>query len=544
MYDYNFFPRFYRCIEAKKRFLSILGQKSEKGKETGMEKKQHPSYGMIRFARSSIGGSGTALFGSSIMHNNVIRLSISKGMLERVLSAMKKIILIIITVVTMLGISACGDKQSNQSTVTDDYRYSSYTYDDNAPQYYMAGSAAASETGYYYIDGAPVINNSNMYIYYYDMIKDMTIPLCSKVDCDHRTDECEAYISQNICVGSKIWYHNERLYMIEKTEEKDILVSYDKTMRDKKEEKTLSINGLSVNKNSKNACITNGKLYYELSGDNSLFICAVSLNSDEQAYVVKEYVSEYNYYERVSLYPIEDKIYVNWLSGVSADKSLYYIEQIDISTDKVSRLCDMNEKYPEISSTIINWNSETYFDKDGNLYFTCVDKDNYMVKKLNISTGDIKDLYVQELQHEKDYGYVHLKNYDGNYIYIYKGVNLMALSGKPLDEQFKKYDNYIYILDTDGNIKDTVILNNTDEKVSGNISAEFYGGDERCLLIGFSTHDIKGLELSEEEQNLRIKLEDEVFKNKKGFVDVNVSAILDKSQIGSGNITLEPVTPE
>lgn len=457
---------------------------------------------------------------------------------------MKKIILIIMAVVTMLGISACGDKQSNQSTVTDDYRYSSYTYDDNAPQYYMAGSAAASETGYYYIDGAPVINNSNMYIYYYDMIKDMTIPLCSKVDCDHRTDECEAYISQNICVGSKIWYHNQRLYMIEKTEEKDILVSYDKTMRDKKEEKTLSINGLSVNKNSKNACITNGKLYYELSGDNSLFICAVSLNSDEQAYVVKEYVSEYNYYERISLYPIEDKIYVNWLSGVSADKSLYYIEQIDISTDKVSRLCDMNEKYPEISSTIINWNSETYFDKDGNLYFTCVDKDNYIVKKLNISTGDIKDLYVQELQHEKDYGYVHLKNYDGNYIYIYKGVNLMALSGKPLDEQFKKYDNYIYILDTDGNIKDTVILNNTDEKVSGNISAEFYGGDERCLLIGFSTHDIKGLELSEEEQNLRIKLLDEVFKNKKGFVNVNVSAILDKSQIGSGNITLEPVTPE
>ena len=464
--------------------------------------------------------------------------------MERGVSAMKKILLIMMTVTTALVMTACSGK-TNRQTSSEDYKYSSYVYDDNEAQFYMSENAAASETGYYYITGAPVNKNyNNKYIYYYDMIKDMTIPLCSKVDCDHRTDECEAYISQNICVGSKIWYHNERLYMIEKTEEKDILVSYDKTMRDKKEEKTLSINGLSVNKNSKNACITNGKLYYELSGDNSLFICAVSLNSDEQAYVVKEYVSEYNYYERVSLYPIEDKIYVNWLSGVSADKSLYYIEQIDISTDKVSRLCDMNEKYPEISSTIINWNSETYFDKDGNLYFTCVDKDNYMVKKLNISTGDIKDLYVQELQHEKDYGYVHLKNYDGNYIYIYKGVNLMALSGKPLDEQFKKYDNYIYILDTDGNIKDTVILNNTDEKVSGNISAEFYGGDERCLLIGFSTHDIKGLELSEEEQNLRIKLEDEVFKNKKGFVDVNVSAILDKSQIGSGNITLEPVTPE
>ncbi len=464
--------------------------------------------------------------------------------MERGVSAMKKILLIMMTVTTALVMTACSGK-TNRQTSSEDYKYSSYVYDDNEAQFYMSENAAASETGYYYITGAPVNKNyNNKYIYYYDMVKDITIPLCSKVDCDHMTEDCEAYISKNNCIGYKIWYHNHRLYMIERTEEKDMLVSYDKTMRDKKEEKTLSINGMSVNPNPYNACIINGKLYYELSADGSMYICAASLNSDEQAYVVKEYVSEYNYYERVSLYPIEDKIYVNWLSGVSADKSLYYIEQIDISTDNVSRLCDMNEKYPEISSTIINWNSETYFDKDGNLYFTCVDKDNYMVKKLNVSTGDIKDLYVQELQHEKDYGYVHLKNYDGNYIYIYKGVNLMALSGKPLDEQFKKYDNYIYILDTDGNIKDTVILNNTDEKVSGNISAEFYGGDERCLLIGFSTHDIKGLELSEEEQNLRIKLEDEVFKNKKGFVDVNVSAILDKSQIGSGNITLEPVTPE
>jgi len=48
-----------------------------------MEKKQPQSCGMIRLARSSIGGSGTALFGSFIMHNNVIRMSISKGMMEK-----------------------------------------------------------------------------------------------------------------------------------------------------------------------------------------------------------------------------------------------------------------------------------------------------------------------------------------------------------------------------------------------------------------------------------------------------------------------------
>ena len=459
---------------------------------------------------------------------------------------MKKIFLIMMTVTTALVMTACSGKVTNQ-TSSEDYKYSSYVYDDNAPQYYMSDNAAASETGYYYITGAPVNKNyNNKYIYYYDMVKDITIPLCSKVDCDHMTEDCEAYISKNNCIGYKIWYHNHRLYMIERTEEKDMLVSYDKTMRDKKEEKTLSINGMSVNSNPYNACVINGKLYYELSADGSMYICAASLNSDEQAYIVKQYISEYHYHERLTLYPMEDKIYINWLSGISASEYMYYIEQINTSTDEVIRLCNMNEKYPEIASTIIytEWCVQSRYDNEGNIYLACVDDNKYIVRKLNISTGDIKDLYVQELQHEKDYGYVHLKNYDGNYIYIYKGVNLMALSGKPLDEQFKKYDNYIYILDTDGNIKDTVILNNTDEKVSGNISAEFYGGDERCLLIGFSTHDIKGLELSEEEQNLRIKLEDEVFKNKKGFVDVNVSAILDKSQIGSGNITLEPVTPE
>ena len=82
--------------------------------------------------------------------------------------------------------------------------------------------------------------------------------------------------------------------MIERTEEKDMLVSYDKTMRDKKEEKTLSINGMSVNSNPYNACVIIGKLYYELSADGSMYICAASLNSDEQAYILKQYISVYH----------------------------------------------------------------------------------------------------------------------------------------------------------------------------------------------------------------------------------------------------------
>lgn len=44
-----------------------------------MGRMEHPSYGMLRLTRSTVSGEGTALFGSSIMHNNVIRLTISRG---------------------------------------------------------------------------------------------------------------------------------------------------------------------------------------------------------------------------------------------------------------------------------------------------------------------------------------------------------------------------------------------------------------------------------------------------------------------------------
>ena len=145
----------------------------------------------------------------------------------------------------LTGMTACGNKTSDGGQTDVDYKYASYVYDDNAPQYYMSDSAAAAETGYYYIAGAAgVSDNNNKYIYYYDMIKQTTLPLCSKTDCDHNTESCEAYITDNMCLRGKIWYHNQRIYMIERTTEKDILVSYDKTMKDKKEEKTLSIDAV------------------------------------------------------------------------------------------------------------------------------------------------------------------------------------------------------------------------------------------------------------------------------------------------------------
>lgn len=84
--------------------------------------------------------------------------------MERGVSAMKKILLIMMTVTTALVMTACSGK-TNRQTSSEDYKYSSYVYDDNEAQFYMSENAAASETGYYYITGAPVNKNYKETLY-------------------------------------------------------------------------------------------------------------------------------------------------------------------------------------------------------------------------------------------------------------------------------------------------------------------------------------------------------------------------------------------
>ena len=66
---------------------------------------------------------------------------------------------------------------------------------------------------------------------------------------------------------------------------------------------------------------------------------------------------------------------------------------------------------------------------------------------------------------------------------------------------FSSYDNYIYIFDTDGNVDETVVLNKTNENSSGNITLDYKGGDERCMLVTTARADVAGMELSQEEKD-------------------------------------------
>ena len=129
---------------------------------------------------------------------------------------MKKAVLAIL-IAGMAVLTAC----SNNNTVKKDdnvYKYSDYEYKDEA-QFYMKKNAAAAEKGYYYLSNSPVSSENYKFMYYYDMINNNSVALCSKVDCAHDDAECEAYLSDYERLGSAVWYYDGRIYMIEKTKE-------------------------------------------------------------------------------------------------------------------------------------------------------------------------------------------------------------------------------------------------------------------------------------------------------------------------------------
>ena len=239
---------------------------------------------------------------------------------------------------------------------------------------------------------------------------------------------------------------------------------------------------------------------------------------------------------------------------------------LDINTENVQRLYNMNEQYPDIADSILNWNSEVSFDKSNNMYFPCANEDKYIIRKLNLDNGEIKDIFtldiegttVEAKQEKKeikngefsqfkeigDENYIHFYGYDGKHLYVYRGVNISKLVGKSIEEKRAAYDNYIYIFDTDGNVDETVVLNKTNENSSGNITLDYKGGDERCMLVTTARADVAGMELSQEEKDKIEAIDKEAAKKKKGGACICVTAVLDKSQIGSTSMQWQQITPE
>ncbi|MDO5382959.1 MAG: hypothetical protein Q4F06_09645 [Eubacteriales bacterium] len=395
---------------------------------------------------------------------------------------------VIFLFIIVFSISACGGKNN-------------YVMD-NEPQYYMGPNAAASENGYYYLAAPPVFNGTEgyrNYLYYYDINDEISVPLCSKIGCKHDDENCEAYLSESNCLGSHIWYINGRIYMIERTSEQDTLVSYDSKKRNKRTEAVLSVDGLSVNMNAyflRRAVITHGELIYILVDESSLRLYSLNINTKESK-MLKEYKSQYNIRETITLYAIDDKVYITYTTGYSATYNNYILDVYDIKKSEIEDLINVERDYPDLVEKVKRWNDETCFDHEGNVYFKVEDENKLSIYKINTVTGKMDEFYSIDVENSSAFDYIKFYGYDGDYLHLYEGVDVVQRKKLYKREKGPIQSNKMHVIALDGKLieKQELIEKNQYSLIE---ITRWYGGDKGKYFFATRTTSIENLEFGEQ----------------------------------------------
>ena len=444
------------------------------------------------------------------------------------------------------ALSGCSGKGNEAANA--EYEYSDYVFNNDEAQYYMSEKAAAAETGYYYTANSPVYTSSYKFLYYFDMVNKNSMPLCTKLNCAHNDENCDAYLSDDECLSANIWYYNQRIYMIEKTAEKDILVSYDKTGRDKKQENILSVDGMSVRAGHNSACVIKGRIFYILKSERTQYIYEVSLDTQETPKLIKQYTSENKISDTIMLLGAGDYLYISIEKTFKDGTNDYIIESYNVEEDRLISEFSYASDGMAVRGSIYTWDLNAFYDENRSFYFISVSDDAYCINRLNLDTKENTEIYAVNLSDDEGSreSYIKLQGIDDKYLYLYEQVDI-TVEEKAFDYEQK---NYLYIINKDGLLVDTVSFKLNEQYMEENdlpgvsvgISAKFIGGDARYLLLGFYDYAVDGFELTDEYAEMYNELYKKVSVTHE-MPEAFVVGALDKKQIGSGEIELINITP-
>ncbi len=114
-------------------------------------------------------------------------------------------------------------------------KFPDYQYNQETAQYYANAQMAIAENGYYY--------KGDDILYKYDIDKDISVPMCSRAECNHNSKECDAYAARfdfstalpvSNCIDGNVMYYNNHIYMVERTEPYETyLMQYDENFNNK-----------------------------------------------------------------------------------------------------------------------------------------------------------------------------------------------------------------------------------------------------------------------------------------------------------------------
>ncbi len=428
----------------------------------------------------------------------------------------------------LLGLTACttaGDVEEGSEGASV-HNQEGFEFDKSKPQYYMSKNSAASEKGYYYITGEPVSSNGIGYLYFYDIENGNQYPLCSKGDCEHGDETCDAHRILDNILSDTVWYYQDRLYMVERTEEYDRLISYDLYGRDRQNHTVLSLDGHSVftQERTDSMCFNDGYIYYMINNAPSPSLYRAGIAGNSAPELIKTYEVPVDSFPQFTLSALPDRVYINFsVKSYKTAVSSYFLDYYDIKSDRVEKVYKTDS---EKSSEILDWNN-ILFDEIGNMYYATVTETQYIVNRLNIPAKKIEKFFSMECDNTRaggglnsaiDADFMRLESFDGTYFYISKVVNPLR-AVKDFKETTVDYGiknpktmttevntNYIFVLGETGkcvnvfSFKETG-LKETASRQQGMIAIAFFTGDSRYILISLNddkSTKIEGCELTDE----------------------------------------------
>lgn len=439
---------------------------------------------------------------------------------------MRNVKYILIVLALVFGMTGCGDKSEKKTENIN-----------NTFSYYEEKEVAVADNGsFYYIGGYPYSYKSLKFLYFYDSNNNISYPLCSNASCKHNTTSCDACYLADECLGNAIWYYKERIYMIERGEEADILVSYDKTGYDKKTEAQLSVDGQSVIASSglNTSCLSDGKLYYLVAGKHSTQFYVISLDNPTQ----QKCITTYDGNMMFSMSVRQGKLYINKLMDLGEDGYCYSLDCVNTSDYSVSEAAKyLNEISGVSGETFTEWCKGCY-DNDDNFYFAADNNGDYTIYKLSISSKTIDEFYTFNIKGERktsDNTGVDMLGFDGEHIIVYKGKNIYDR------DENEDMNNYIYVMNTDKELVGQIALKKQEDGVSMGsnyiLIKKYMGVIDGNIVLLISRFDVQGIDIPESWSDLY----KQDIENKKN-VDINIVIshnIAEKDTEGTGwkNIT-------
>lgn len=450
------------------------------------------------------------------MKSDIYIIVIDEELLRNGGIIMKRSCLIILMLI-ILSFTACNTYKTDIDGVgSENSIFTDYKYDKEAVQSpYGVTRMAIAQNGYYY-----VVDNI---LYFYNINSDVNMPLCSKLNCKHDSNDCDAYVNsidattgkfECNCMENKIFYYNDFIYCIEITKDRDYyLYQYDSVFSNKK--KVMKLASMKDDKSmvcdARAALISDGYLYYYTTlmdekyaqnGYVSTFQCnRIKLEENATREVIDDFSFPGDYAlgagmsNGLAICSSDNKIYF-YAGGVARsysqnDSVQYRVAVFDKSTQQFNVLWsykgnETNDVFGDGTGDASSLSGGEYvkMDKQGNFYIVNKDSNgkNIIIKK-NFEKGTAEVIYTAQMDE------ICSLQSDGENLYFFEcsyGKNAksylvsVSVDGKVnskyeilYDEGYLSYMEDFYKKNPDSNFGMP--------SASGIV---FYGVDDRYIMIG------------------------------------------------------------